>query len=79
MDVRSFIYYYYSIFSLNSLLVKKCTPQEAQNTIEKKRSHIIMKDKHFRAMYRYYDKHVKGQRGQKKDAIQEGMEQNDLS
>ncbi|XP_071806563.1 phosphatidylglycerophosphatase and protein-tyrosine phosphatase 1-like [Asterias amurensis] len=59
--------------------VKKCTPQEAQNSIEKKRSHIIMKDKHFRAMYRYYDKHVKGQRGHKKEPVQEGIEQNDLS
>ncbi|XP_071480187.1 phosphatidylglycerophosphatase and protein-tyrosine phosphatase 1-like [Diadema antillarum] len=41
-----------------------CTPQEAQVFMQAKRPHIILKDKHFRAMYRYYDKRVKkGKRG----------------
>ena len=48
--------------SHDALQVKKCTPQEAQVFIQTKRQHIIMKDKHFRAMYRYYDKHIKSQR-----------------
>ncbi|XP_022111089.1 phosphatidylglycerophosphatase and protein-tyrosine phosphatase 1-like [Acanthaster planci] len=53
--------------------VNKWTPQEAQIFIQTKRHHIIMKDKHFRAMYRYYDKHIKSQRaGHKLDMSPDG-------
>ncbi|XP_071959628.1 phosphatidylglycerophosphatase and protein-tyrosine phosphatase 1-like isoform X2 [Antedon mediterranea] len=35
------------------------TPQDAQNFVIAKRPHIILKEHHFRAMYRYFDKHIK--------------------
>ncbi|XP_033117310.1 phosphatidylglycerophosphatase and protein-tyrosine phosphatase 1-like isoform X4 [Anneissia japonica] len=35
------------------------TPQDAQNFVIAKRPHIVLKEHHFRAMYRYFDKHVK--------------------
>ncbi|XP_030833055.1 phosphatidylglycerophosphatase and protein-tyrosine phosphatase 1-like isoform X2 [Strongylocentrotus purpuratus] len=47
------------------MMMNHCTPQEAQTFMEAKRPHILLKDRHFRALYRYYDKHVKKARPNK--------------